>query len=386
MNLNFKKLIKLLNTMIFLAFFVISQQDYAADDSQWQPVPQTDYANVLDLIAHGTKTNYEEISSWQGRMSILETRYHYGPNAAKMSNADDTNSIAHNSQHILEIINNTAEFTVDPRNDKLYSKKEKPQALLRAIDLNQDIPVNKNGGYESVRAVLTREQYIWYMPDSLFTSKRNDVRAAMKVAFRERPEERKFDLNGDIRDPRVFFELGGGDSKKLWDLLLQLRSNINERINELVEGYPHIEISSSETATGVKYRIITTWRGGPNYAIKYIRSLLEVDESVGFNAIEIETTNSDSVKIYSKECTYEKIGEVYLPKTVTTKFWNNKGRPTSTSEITIENAGVNKSVPAETFTYKNLGLKNDDKFIDKIEGKEYKYKDANLVFVADVNK
>jgi hypothetical protein len=381
MNLNYEKVIKSLTIMIFLIFFIISWQVRAADEPQWVPVPEANYADVLEIIALSAQANYEAISSWQGRMNILETNHHYGPNAARMANAD-TNSLAGNSQHILETITNTAEFAVNPRDDKLCSKKEKPQVQLRAIDLDQNVPIRKNGQYENVRTILTRDQYMWYMPNSNFASKLHNVRPE-KMAFIDRPEERKFSLSGDIRDPRIFFESSGEDGKKLWETLLRIRSNINERIKERIGGYPHIEISSSKTNTGIKYRIQTKWRGGENNVIGLI---LEVDEAVGFNAIKTEITNPAGVITKLKEYTYEKIGEIYLPKTVKKKSWNNKGEPILTSEITIETTSVNKSLPENTCSIKNLDVEEGTLINDNIKKAEFRYSKGNLVPIADPNK
>ena len=54
--------------------------------------------------------------------------------------------------------------------------------------------------------------------------------------------------------------------------------------------------------------------------------------------------------------------------------------------ITFKNHLVNDPIPEETFTYKNLGLKDGDKFIDKIKNKEYKYKAGKLVEVEKKKK
>jgi hypothetical protein len=191
-------------------------------------------------------------------------------------------------------------------------------------------------------------------------------------------------VRGFVRDPRIFFELEG--HKKIWETLLQLRSNINDRIKERIAGYPHIEILSMNTDNGVKYRILTTWKGGENYVRKYMRSLLEVDEAVGFNAIKTEMTTPDGVKIDLKEYTYEKNGEIYILKTVKKEQRNNKGEITFTSEITIETTGINKPLPEDTFTIKNLGVEEDTLVTDNIKKAEFRFSKGNLVPIAEPNK
>jgi hypothetical protein len=365
--------------VVVLVLLLISQQVYATDVQQWQTVPEANYADVLELIALRTKANYEEIVSWQGRMNILENIHFYGTNAAERARVD-TNSLARDSQHICEIAKTIADFAVDMRNDKLYSKVD-PNLQYKAVDLDQIVPVRKDTRTPNTRTILTPECYMWYIPDGMFHPKFHKGRLGKTVFIESSQNE---NVRGFVRDPRIFFELEG--HKKIWETLLQLRSNINDRIKERIAGYPHIEILSMNTDNGVKYRILTTWKGGENYVRKYMRSLLEVDEAVGFNAIKTEMTTPDGVKIDLKEYTYEKNGEIYILKTVKKEQRNNKGEITFTSEITIETTGINKPLPEDTFTIKNLGVEEDTLVTDKIKKAEFRFSKGNLVPIAEPNK
>lgn len=364
-----------------LIFFVITQQVYAADEQQWIQVPQANYADVLEMIAFRAKANYEEIYSWQGRMNILETSHYYGQNAAEKSFAVDINSIARDSQHICEIATTTADFALDPRNGKLYSNVE-PNVKYKAIDLDQFVPVRKNTSCPRTKTILTAERYIWCMPDKKFAPNLRSL-PVQKMVFIESSQNKN--VKGFVRDPRIFFESSGEDGKKLWETLLRIRSNIEERINTRVAGYPHIEISSLNTDKGIRYHILTTWKGGENYAIKYIRSLLEVDESVGFNAIKTETTNPDGVKTVSKQYSYENFNGIYVPKTVRKEINNNKGEPTFSSEITIETISINKPLPEDTFSIKKLGVEEDTIVSDNIKKAEFRFSKGNLVPISEPN-
>jgi len=372
MKIKFKVALLWVITLFFS--LMISQRANAVDEQQWQSVPEANYADVLELIALRSKANYEEISSWQGRMNIHETIHYYGPNAAEKSHAVDTTSIARNSQHICEIEETIAEFVLDMYNDKICSSVE-PNVQFKAVDLGEYVPIRKSTRIPKTRTVLSPESYMWCMPDLKFNPTFHKGRLG-KTIFIESPQNE--DIKGFVRDPRLLFN-SGGENRKLWETLLKIRSNMSKRLKERVAGYPHIEITSRESSDGIKYRILTTWRGGGAYVIKYIRALLEVDETVGFNAIRTETTNSDGVKVDSKEYTYEKIGEIYLPKTVRKEFWNSKGEPTFTSEITIENTSVNKPLSEDTFTIKGLGLEEDTLVTNKIEQAEYRYSKGKLI-------
>ncbi len=368
---------------IITLFFslIISQKVTVADEQQWKPVPEANYAEVLDLIALRAKANYEEISTWQGRMNIREDIHYYGNNAAERSHGVYPDSIARDSQHICRAGRTVAEFAVDMRNDKLYSSVE-PNGQYRAVDLDYNIPTDRYRGRPArTRTILTPESYMWYLTDGKFHSE-SQKGPAGKMVFIESPQNEN--VKGFVRDPREFFN-SGGEHRKLWDTLLQIRSRINDRINERVAGYPHIQITSLNTENGTKYRILTTWKGAEHYAIKYIRCLLEVDEAVGFNATRTETTNANGMKTDSAEYTYEKFGEIYLPKTVKKEVWNSKGEPTFTSEITITTTGLNEPLPEDTFSIKNLGVEEDTLVTDNIKKAEFRFSKGELVPIAEPN-
>ncbi len=364
-----------------LVLFIITQYVYAAEEQQWIQVPEANYADVLELIAMRAKANYEEISLWQGRMNIRGNTHFYGTDAAEKSRAVDINSIARNSQHICEIRNTFSEFTLDMRNNKLYSSVE-PNTQYKAVDLDQYVPIRKDTSTPKTKTILSPESYMWCMPDKKFAPKLRSL-PVQKTVFIESSQNKN--IKGFVRDPRDFFN-SCVESDKLWDTLLKIRKSFLDNGNVRIWSYPNVEISSLDTDKGIKYRILTTWKGGENYVIKYIRSLLEVDEALGFNATMVEVTNPDGVKLTSKQYTYEKISEIYIPKTVRNESRNSKGEPTFTSEITIETIGVNKPLPEDTFTIKNLGVEEGTLVSDNIKKAEFRYNKGNLVPITEAGK
>jgi hypothetical protein len=369
---------------IMTLFFslTISQRIFAAEEQQWQLVPEANYADVLELIALRAKANYEEISSWQGRMSIQENIHYYGTNAADKSHGLYPNSITRDSKHICRISQTAAEFSIDMHNNKLYSSVE-PNRQYKAVDLDYNIPVDQCKGRPArTRTILTPERYMWYLTDGKFHSE-SQKGPPGKMVFIESSENEN--VKGFVRDPRIYFN-SGGENRKLWETLLQVKSHMNERLNTRVAGYPHIEISILEAENGTKYRILTTWKGAEHYVIKYIHLLLEVEEGVGFNTTKVETINPDGVKTLSKQYTYEKKAEIYLPKTVRKESRNNKGEVTDTSEITIETINVNKPLPEETFTIKNLGVEEGTIVTDNLKKAEFRYRKGNLVPITKTNE
>ena len=380
MKLTFKSVARKNQTIAccFIAlFFIIPQTVYAADGEKWRPVPETNYADVLELIALRSKANYEEISTWQGRIDILATDHIYGVNAAEKSHAVDANSIARDSKHICLTAKTIAEFAVDMRNDKLYSDFQPTTMQYKAVDLDQNVPRSKfTGSPIRTRTVLTPESWMHYDSVYLYNPKYHEGRTS-KTAFIDAAQKDVY----NVQDPRRFFDIEV--NRKVWEVILLTRRAILEGGNIRIADYPYVEITSMETSSGIKYRILSTFKGGD--VIKYIRILLEVDETVGFNVIKREETNPDGVKKYSTKYSYENLNGIFVPKTFWMESHNNSGELTGTSEITIETIGINKLLPEDTFSIKNLGIEENTIVTDKIKKSEFRYSKGNLVPIAEPN-
>ena len=78
------------------------------------------------------------------------------------------------------------------------------------------------------------------------------------------------------------------------------------------------------------------------------------------------------------------VNGVYVPsRTTEQNFERKNGELSYEAKYTFKNAKTNHPISQETFTYKNLGLKNGDKFIDKILDKEYTYQDGDLISASE---
>jgi len=85
--------------------------------------------------------------------------------------------------------------------------------------------------------------------------------------------------------------------------------------------------------------------------------------------------------MWQKSTEYQKVNGVYVPirDTEETYSYESDFSLRTHKEWVFKNVRINEPIPAETFTYRNLGLKDDDKFVDKILDKEYIYKNEELI-------
>ena len=104
-----------------------------------------------------------------------------------------------------------------------------------------------------------------------------------------------------------------------------------------------------------------------------------------YNLIPREALNTNTEILQTLDITYESIDGICVPKTVHyVTFRSSDLKKSFDSKITFTKSILNVPIPAETFKYKNLGLKEGDVFKDEIQKKKYKYQNANLIFVSDL--
>jgi hypothetical protein len=183
-----------------------------------------------------------------------------------------------------------------------------------------------------------------------------------------------------VYDPRIHLSIGD----PIWELFPRLIEYIKKHGKFSIGGFD-LQLEGRKTGDTYDYRIVvpSKTQGGETYL--FHEWLLSGNS--GFNIISFQTTylnkgNSNNIVLKKEVLDYKQFGDVYVPCYSLEQTFDVNGKLNKEQTITFKNQKVNEPIPTETFTYKNLGLKNEDEFIDKIAGKEYKYQDANLVFVS----
>jgi hypothetical protein len=347
-------------------------------------IPDSEYIEFLDRAAELMKDNYEKINTWQGEFSIEEDNYYYGEQCRSFN--IDANDPAAHSDAICRSISELQEFATDIKNNKLYCSKSMPKYKFKALDLDRDIVLNQL--YSPTVSIVTPDEYLSFMPNFNYGygGKRVNGKWAGRMALRRTLEKAKNEQWSDVRDPRKYFSEG---NRMIWEDLEALRNHIANPSPNIPEGKaPQISIMTEDTKIYIKtrfYRSEDCKDCNPNLAFVNINMIL--DSSVEYNLIHREALDKNNEILKTLDITYESIDGVFVPKTVHyVTFRSSDLKKSFDSKITFTKSMLNLPITAEKFTYKNLGLKDGDVFKDEIKKKEYKFQNANLVFVADINK
>lgn len=347
-----------------------------------KPVPESEYVEFLDRAAAIMKANYEKINTWQGEFSIEENNYYYGEQCRSFN--IDANDPAARSDAICRSISELQEFATDVKNNKLYCSKSMPKYKFKALDLDRDIVLNQL--YSPTVSIVTSDEYLSFMPNLNYGygGKKINGKWAGRQAFRWPKERAKNEQWSDVRDPRKYFSEG---HRMIWEDLEALRNHIANPSPDIPEGKaPQISIMTEGTKTYIKTRFYRSEDcNGCNPNLEFVNINMILDSSMEYNLIHREALNTNNEILQTLDITYESIDGICVPKTVHyVTFRSSDLKKSFDSKITFTKSILNVPIPAETFKYKNLGLKEGDVFKDEIQKKKYKYQNANLIFVSDL--
>jgi hypothetical protein len=339
-------------------------------ENNFQPVPPDQMSGILTMISNETQSNYNKIKIWQGKVDATIGKIYEGTEAERVFK-NETDGVGQVPKKVKKIQENTVEFAVNCEKGLFFDKKFY-RSPLRYIDPDSARVLGTKSIVGSTTTIATPEYRITNVP----FIKREDViitRQAVK-------EKRAFKESGptfrrDFFDPR-YEAIDGGGFRQTFLFLL----NYIEKHGEFnIDGYS-LRMEERVGGTTTEYRLEIGSQVSPG---EFLFATMIFNSDKGFNITLSETRSADG-KLYQKMTwEYEAINGVYLPKRTTKQ--NFKGENAELGyerECVFTNLKLNQAIPEETFTYKNLGLKNDDKFVDKILGKEYTYQDGELILTS----
>jgi len=168
----------------------------------------------------------------------------------------------------------------------------------------------------------------------------------------------------------------------IWETFSLVLQYIDKHGDWNIDGH-RLKVEEYAHDNTIRYRVQIPGIVSPG---NYLIVTKTFSSKVGFNMTSVEDTNQDGILLQNKTWNYDLVDGVYIPSKITQKDFDPDGSLSYENTVTFKNQKINKPIPAETFTYKNLDLKNGDKFIDKILDKEYTYQDRQLIEVEKKSK
>jgi hypothetical protein len=343
--------------------FIFNCNLQATEEIEFQKVEPNQVAVKLMELSSVTKTNYDKLKSWEGNIVFESVNIYRGKVAADyLKRNTDTNS-TEKPNELMALYKGTIEFKVDLKNDRLFKCLNRPKSVTYT---NPDTGVT----YESVTGpikddirIVTPEYRIESYP--FIKGQDGTIKKRMAVKKSVNPAGLR---RLAISDPRENFYFGS----PIWVLLSQLSRSIEYK-EKGVETFGVILEKGKTAEDNTVYRIQVT---DPGLNEQTILTFI-LKEDIGFNIAYNEAKDNEG-SLYSRiSIDFAKIEGIFLPTKRVVKQYGDFGL-SSEDVRTINTTKINAKIADKTFSLDNC-LSNGDKFVDKIAGKRFEYKDGELM-------
>ena len=365
----YKKIV--VGVLVITVIFTLVRPAIGADSVGFQKVDPNKVPDELAMLAAVTKANYEKIKTLQGKVTFEDTIIYRGAYAADLLKRHAGIKSVKEPNEIAQRAEGTTEFKIDLGKNLLFKSMNWPKST-EFIDFDKNVIYPSLSGSMERTGIITGEYEIESSP---YTKKKDGTilsRMANK-RLRRQPE-----IITDDTDPRIGFNIG----RPVWELLSQFSEKLRSYQKGDINIFYDVVLEKEQTAKAVNYRVQFAKPGASYPFEKFI-----LDGEKGFNPTYIEVKNDTGITISEITTDFIKIDGIFLPsERHVLQYDGTDGRLRRESKSIFSDIKVNIALPENTFSLNNLGLRNGDKFIDKIEDKKYRYQDANLVSIEDANE
>ena len=351
----------------------------------WVAVDQNNFAGILTMINGRVEENYDRIKTWRGKVNMVFNNAYKGEQVKSLYEEMLVDKPL--PDEIIDHVELDREFAVDVNKGLLYESTY-PDAQQYIIDAktNKNLKLNELVRIGSGNKILTPNYQV-----SCRERKNSDGIVVSRKAIKQKRPAGKLTCQSNLPpvfDPRdtirIFGDITGKSFSPLGGTFAKYLNFFDKK--PLLDGYPTITIEECVLGDIKKYRItLISLAEDSNGVTIYLFDKLVCSSEVGFNVVSYSHTDAEGKILEEKTFEYDLFNGVYLPvQKIDLSFDYSTGNLKQQNTITFFNEKVNEPISEDVFTYKNLGLQENDRLIDKMEGKEYKYEDANLVFVSDL--
>ena len=349
--------------ILITIIIILAPPEIKAEIGEFQIIDSNKMTDELSMLASVTKVNYEKIKTLQGKTSFEEMVIYRGAYAADLVKRHAGITIKEPNE-IAELSEGKCEFKVDFVKN-LFFKYMKLIKPMEYFDIDNGISYQSVEGSSEMKKIITEKYEIESYP---YTKKRDGTILSRAADKRARKHS---EIITDDSDPRISFNL----VIPVWELLLQFSEGLRSFNKGDINSFYNVVIEKAQTIKGITYRIQFTEPGASHPFETFV-----LDGEKGFNPTYIEVKNDEGIIISIIKTDFIKIEDIFLPsKRHVIQYDGNDGRLRREYKSTFTNLKVNMNLPENTFSIKNLGLSDGDTFKDSVEGKQYRYQDANLI-------
>jgi hypothetical protein len=369
--------------IVFLSLlFVGVSFSFGDQDQDKKPVPAEDQLKVYQMIADQSGSNYERIKTWQGEYTFEER---FVPNEGMAQSIADSIGAKLPSEYIF-INKGTFTFYIDIRKDALFVDYRQTSVSIEDISgtpirLSDDSREKMESQYlKHILSIVTPKEFISFDKTVMLGSyphlgDRSD--RIGRVAFRYPSVKSTKKTQSIIVDPRSFMICGG---TFIWDHCHKIANKSRPLHIKTDTNESNLYLNELTGSPSTRYQIYNDFIGRNNTVFEYI-----VDSNVAFNITMYASGTGFVDKGYVEQekrtCEYEEIDGVYVPSLFHYNLGGTKHKSLFkfSRRSKLLRAEINKPLPTDVFTIKQMELEDGDRFCDEIKNKMFEVVGGKIV-------
>jgi len=361
--------------MSFLAFSgpfsaVYAEGGFLVKSQEYRPVDPASIEDLLIYLEDVIKDNYDQITTWQGVMEFTSLRGYYGNDVDYVLGRQKINAeVAPNKCE--ELAEGTINFKADLKRDVRWVHFNRPEGPTFRNPETMQILGNPKLPLDS-KVVRTPNIIMQATPDQFAKDGSISKSSAIKVG-KVKNELDYRSMEGFGKYPTNCFHAIG----PTWTFLSSLRKLFFDEDTTPKIFRDAVVIEKRSLGNDVEFYIRSAVLEYGNNNIECFYELL-LPSNAGHNPTCIRILDApDKNLIQEYNISYVELNGIYLPSNYQMITYNADGMVTMHKQYTFKEQKINEAVTEETFSVRNLGLKDGDTFKDRIENKEYRYKESS---------
>jgi hypothetical protein len=321
-------------------------------------------AAALEMLAQQFAANYEQLRTWSGTYRFVDTTVFTGEGAVlmnKISPADGIDSAGPVRKHDVC----RGEFAINFDTGELFTTTIIEKSAISPASGGEERVVSTQES--EARSIVTEQHYLHMDSKAIHGPFRGLEDWSVKsgrAAFKDPVTRNERQSESSIIDPRRFFWVSGieltyGDYFANYAKMLVAGS----------QGKADFLVESAKGDEGTDFRVRISGH-----------QELVVRSAKGFCPTSIVQKTMDGKGLMSvRDMRYVEQNGVFVPNRVDFTLFDDDGQGVHFERTwTLEKSEINQPLAADTFSYKQLGLQEGERVVDRIEGIGYLYRNGEL--------
>jgi len=330
-------------------------------------VPPAEQPGVLRMLAAESRKTFDGLRTWEGVFEVDDVEFYFGERATRFLD-DHAPNLTDRPAEFKKLNHARVTFAVDCARDLLLSRFESTDVCLVGLDSGQRLDVTLIPFIQTT--IVTPEFSLQFSSNVRVAAAEGPGRRLAYLGAREEVARQEW---GIVVDPREFPR---GYGRPTWENL-QMTAEFVELNGRLEIDGLALRVEKEGSGDQQEYRVVLPGKAGPG---RYLFQEMTFRADAGFNTTQVVMRETTGPVRQQMRWAYLRQDDLWLPSFIERTVMTADGKRTTTQRtLRLVDSRANRALPAEVFTYRSLGLADEDQMLDERSGQLSVYRQGELI-------